>query len=206
MSATLIIIVLTSLVSLVAFSQHDIFNNLKHYPFAEQRDKSYYRWLTGGLLHGDEMHLFINMYVLYLFGRYVESYITMKNPVYGSWIYIILYFLIMVMANIPTYYKYRNSPHFSSVGASGAVTGLVFIFILLNPWELLYVFFAIPIPAILFGILYLWYSSWAADKNRDNIDHYGHFFGAVAGLLSFIILSPEAIRIFIHKFVNDFPL
>lgn len=207
MTTTILIIIATCIVSFLGFKNYAIFDQLKHFPSIEHQDKSYYRWLTGGFLHGDEMHLFVNMYVFYMFGTYVEYFIKSSSYAqFGSIIFLVLYLLIIAMANIPTYFKYKNSTFFSSVGASGGVTGLVFIYILLNPWEMLYLFFAIPIPAILFGVLYLWYSSWAADKNRDNIDHYGHFFGALAGIATFTIIYPRVLPAFFEKLIYNFPL
>ena len=207
MTTTILIIIITCLVSLIGFNNYTFFDQLKHYPSIEYQDKSYYRWLTSGFLHGDMMHLFVNMYVFYIFGTYVEMFIKSSSlGAYGGIIYLVLYLLIIVMANIPTYFKYKNVTFFSSVGASGGVTGLVFIYILLNPWNMLYLFFAIPIPAIVFGVLYLWYSSWSADKNRDNIDHYGHFFGALAGMAAFIVLYPKVFPAFVEQLVHNFPL
>ncbi|MEZ4912059.1 MAG: rhomboid family intramembrane serine protease [Saprospiraceae bacterium] len=141
MTTTILIIIATCIVSFLGFKNYAIFDQLKHFPSIEHQDKSYYRWLTGGFLHGDEMHLFVNMYVFYMFGTYVEYFIKSSSYAqFGSIIFLVLYLLIIAMANIPTYFKYKNSTFFSSVGASGGVTGLVFIYILLNPWEMLYLF------------------------------------------------------------------
>ena len=127
---TLIIIIITCAVSFLCFNNEKLFNELKHYPVVEASRGQYYRWLTSGFVHGDLMHLFVNMFVLYEFGRPVESYLTYYfGTSGGSILYLMTYLLIIVMGDIPTYYKNRNNPYFASVGASGGVSGILCIFI-----------------------------------------------------------------------------
>ena len=153
------------------------------------------------------MHLFVNMFVLYEFGRPVESYLTYYfGTSGGSILYLMTYLLIIVMGDIPTYYKNRNNPYFASVGASGGVSGILFIFILLYPWSMLGLFAIIPVPAIVFGVLYLWYSTWASKNQNGNIDHEAHFYGAVAGMLIAVITRPEILPEFIDNLITNFPL
>lgn len=140
-----------------------MFDQLKHYPIAESRNGQYYRWLTSGFVHGDFMHLFINMFVLHEFGRSVENYLVHHfDKTGGSILYLATYLLIIIMGDVPTYYKHKDNAYFASVGASGGVSGIIFIFILLNPWNMLGLYMIIPVPAIIFGVLYLWYSTWAS--------------------------------------------
>lgn len=206
-SITLIIIIFTGLISMQGFNRYDLIDRLKHSPYREASGKEYYRLLTSGFLHADWVHLLINMFVLYSFGNYIEAYITslFGDPA-GKIIYLILYLLNIIIANIPTMLKQRHNPSFSSIGASGAVSGIIFIFILLNPWAILYLFFIIPVPAIIAGIGYLIYSSWAANKGHGRLDHSAHFAGAIAGMVMMVILDRQIFNDFLYRLVADFPL
>lgn len=207
LNITTILTIATVVVSLICFNNSSIFNKLKHYPLIEYKDKSYFRWLTSGFVHGDYLHLGVNMFVFYQFGTIVEEYFYASfNGNVGSILYIFIYLATIIMANIPTYYKQKHNGYFSSVGASGGVSGIVFIYIMLQPWSLLGLFAIIPIPAIIFGILYLWYSTWSAKNQNDNIDHEAHFYGAIAGILLAIITTPNILNIFLSQLVNTFPL
>ena len=207
MSVTLILVIVTCLISIVCLNNKSLFDELKHYPIAENRNKEYYRWLTSGFVHGDFIHLFVNMFVLYEFGRTVENNMIIHFGITGGNIlFLFTYLLIIIMGDVPTYYKHKENAYFASVGASGGVSGIIFIFILLHPWSLLGLFAIIPIPAILFGVLYLWYSTWASKNQNDIIDHEAHFYGAIAGLLIAIISRPTIAQEFLTKLVQEFPL
>jgi membrane associated rhomboid family serine protease len=207
LSITLLIIVFTTLVSYQGFSRYDVIDRLKHSPARASAGGEYYRMLTSGFVHADWTHLLVNMFVLYSFGGYIESYIVREfGNVPGRIIYLGLYLLNIVFANIPTAVRHKHNPGFSSIGASGAVSGIIFIFILLQPWSILYLFFIIPVPAIIAGIGYLIYSSWAANHGHGRLDHSAHFAGATAGMLMIILLRREIINDFFFKLVHDFPL
>ena len=207
MSVTLILVIITCLISFLCFNNQKMFDQLKHYPIAEQRNGQYYRWLTSGFVHGDFMHLFINMFVLHEFGRTVEQYLVFHFGLTGgSILFLVTYLLIIVMGDIPTYYKNKENAYFASVGASGGVSGIIFIYILLNPWNMLGLFAIIPVPAIIFGVLYLWYSTWASKNQNGNIDHEAHFYGAIAGLLIAIVSRPAILNEFLVNLINEFPL
>lgn len=205
-SITIIIIIFTALISYQGFNRYTVIERLKHSPILENRNKEYYRLLTSGFVHADWTHLLINMFVLYSFGSTIESYITsiFPNPL-GNIIFVVLYMLNVIIANIPTAIIHKDNPSFSSIGASGAVSGMVFIFILLNPWAILNLFFVIPIPAIIAGIGYLIYSSWAARKGHGRLDHMAHFAGAIGGILMITILNFDILSDFMQRLVSDFP-
>ncbi len=206
-SITLLIILFTGLVSYQGFSRYDIIDRLKHFPVRESGSGEYYRMLTSGFVHADWTHLLVNMFVLYSFGNYIESYIVSEfGNVQGRIIYLILYLLNIVLANIPTLLRHKLNQGFSSIGASGAVSGIIFIFILLQPWSILYLFFIIPVPAIIAGVGYLIYSSWAARQGHGRLDHSAHFAGAIAGMLMIILLRKEIVSEFFFRLINDFPL
>jgi membrane associated rhomboid family serine protease len=206
-SVTLLIIIFTSLISYQAFSRYEIIDRLKHAPAREFAGKEFYRLLTSGFLHADWTHLLVNMFVLYSFGEYIETFIVNEfGNVQGRIIFLVLYLLNIIIANIPTAFMHKNNPSFSSIGASGAVSGIVFIFILLKPWSMLLLFFIIPVPAILAGVGYLIYSSWAAKQEKGKLDHSAHFAGALAGMAMIIILKHEIVGHFLYSLVQDFPL
>lgn len=206
-SITLLIIVFTALVSYQGFSKYTIIDRLKHSPIREAGAGEYYRLLTSGFVHADWTHLLVNMFVLYSFGMVIENYIVNEfGEVKGRVIYLVLYLLNIVLANIPTAFRNKHNPGFSSIGASGAVSGIIFIFILMQPWALLYLFFIIPVPAIIAGAGYLFYSSWAANQGHGRLDHSAHFAGAIAGMLMIILLRKEILTEFFYRLVHDFPL
>lgn len=206
MSITLILVIITTLISIAAFNNRSLLEALKHYPVAEYHHKEYYRMITSGFVHGDFMHLFLNMFVLHEFGRYVEHYFqVVHGDLAGKILYVLIYIAMIITGDIPTFSRHKDNYHFASVGASGAVSGIIFIYILLNPWAMLGLFAIIPIPAIVFGVLYLWYSSWASNNSRDMIDHDAHFYGAIAGIILAAALRPAILTDFITRLIQEFP-
>ena len=203
MSITLAIVILTVLVSWAAFENRSLFEKLTHHPYVEYRNKEYYRFLTSALVHGSWGHLLINMFVFYQFGELVEQYFMLAfDAGKGRLFYLLLYVATTVFADIPTFVKYKNAPHFRSVGASGAVSGILFAFVIFQPWAMLFLFFVIPMPAILAAVAYLVYSSWAGKNKRDMIDHSAHFYGAVFGFLFTIALKPELFGYFVQELMQ----
>ncbi len=197
------LILITGLVSYLAFTDRVMFDRYKHFPYAEARQRQYYRLFTSMFLHADWIHLFINMYVLYIFGGIVEYYLASGyGLVKGGFLYLLIYLLTGVIANIPTMLKHKDNPTFASIGASGAVSGVVFIYILLNPWGKLLIYFVLPMYSIVAGILYLIYSSWASKNSKTNIDHDAHLYGALAGMLLMISLQPGIVQQFINQIKN----
>ncbi|HMR87732.1 MAG TPA: rhomboid family intramembrane serine protease [Saprospiraceae bacterium] len=206
MSLTIIILVITCIVSFLAFNNRTMFDKLKHYPAVEHQRKEYYRWLTSGFLHGDYMHLIINMFVFHSFGTALEQYYTYHfGMIGGSILFGVTYLLTVILANIPTYYKHENNPYYTAIGASGGVSGILFIYILIYPWKNIYLYFSIGVPAIIFGVLYLWYESWAAKNQNDNIGHDAHFFGAIAGIMIAVVSRPAILPEFLRSLIENFP-
>lgn len=197
---TYIIIGFTCLISFMAFNNQELFVKMKHWPYQEARRGEYYRWLTSGFLHGDPMHLIFNMLTLFFFGKYVESFFQYLFPDFGSTLYLVFYLGAIVAASSATYVKYKDTSSFASIGASGAVAAVLFASILLDPTIGIMMFFIpIPIPGFIFGVLYLWYSSYAARRGGDNIDHLAHFFGAVFGFFFPLLLEPSLFMNFIQR-------
>lgn len=205
-SITLILILISGFASYQAFNNRSLFTRLMHSPYLEHKDKEYYRFISSGFIHGNWMHLLINMFVLYQFGEYVEGrFVSLFGDLMGRINYLLLYFLTIIFANISTFLKHRENPSFASVGASGAISGIVFVYVIFQPWSWLLLFFIIPIPAIVAAVLYLFYSSWASKNSQDFIDHDAHLYGAVFGFWFAIFLKPGLFSLFLDRLVHGLP-
>lgn len=195
---TLSIIVLTCLVSASAFNNTKLLDNLIFWPPAISIRHQYYRFITCALIHADIMHLAFNMITLYFFGRVMEAYYmgVLGLPHYC---YLLLYAGAVIVANIPTYIKRHDDYNYRSLGASGGVCAVLFAFILLRPWERIYLFGAIGIPAILYAVLFLVYSVYMSRRGGDNVNHDAHFWGALFGIVFTAILRPDVLSTFVNE-------
>ncbi len=192
LSITLIIIILTSLISFSAFSNEKLMDNLIFYPPAISEHNQWYRFFSNGLLHADMTHLIFNMFSLYLFGNVVESQFMQIFGNMGKFLYLAMYILALGACLLPTYSKNKHNYHYRSLGASGAVSAVIFASILLNPLMGMGLFFIpIYIAGFLFGFIYLTISSWLDRKGGDNINHSAHIFGALFGI-GFLIVACKA--------------
>lgn len=193
MSLTLFIILITVGVSLLAFNDANWKYKLIFSPTIIEEKNQWYRFLTCGLIHADFMHLLVNMYVLYMFSEQVEEFFHFEI-LFGDIKFLILYFLTIMLANVRTFFKERHNHHYFSLGASGGVSGIVFSYMLLNPFAKLgLLFIPIQIPAYVFGPLYLIYCHYMSRRGGDNINHDAHLWGAVAGILLTFISYPDAV-------------
>lgn len=198
MSSTLVIIAVTSIVSIMAFSNSRLLDQLILWPPAISRDKEYYRLLSYGLVHADPMHLFFNMFTLYFFGRVMEQ---LYNMVLGPFGFVLFYAGALVASILPTYLRNRGNSRYRSLGASGAVSATLFAFILLQPWAQILVF-VIPMPAILFAVLYVVYEFWLERQGADNVNHNAHLWGAAYGVLFTIVMEPRVLGVFFSQLVH----
>lgn len=193
-SHTTAIVVITVIVSFLAWQNRLMMERLIFNPIAITRHKQYDRFITHGFIHADSMHLLFNMFTLYSFGRAIEDFYIHQ---FGNFGFILFYLLAIVVAIIPSFAKHKNNSRYLSLGASGAVSAVVFAYILFAPWRMLYFFGILPIPAIIFAILYIAYSTYADRRGTDNINHSAHLYGAIFGLLATIISEPAVIIHFI---------
>ena len=205
---TILLIVFTSAISILAFNNRDVFDKLQLNPYAVFHKKEWYRIISHGFIHADWVHLFINMFVLFSFGSAVESIFKqlaiegiIKSPVFT---FVLLYFASMIFATVTTVAKQKDNQYYNSVGASGAVSAIVFTSIFFQPLAKLYFYAVIPTPGIVFGILYLAYSQYMSKRNNDNINHDAHFIGAVFGFLFPLILEPKLIHVFLGQLFSIF--
>ncbi len=199
---TLIIVVITSLFSIIAFNQHSLIYKYQFNPYQILKRKQYSRLILHAFLHANWTHLIVNMLVLYSFGTALERYF---QQFFGnSWIpyYLILYFGAILVSPLYALYKHRNDYNYSAIGASGAVSAVVFAAIFFDPWNKIYFFMLIPMPGIVFALLYLLYSWQMSRRATDNIAHDTHFFGAIFGFLLPIVLNPDLFTFFINKLLG----
>lgn len=183
---TLITIIIANiLVSLKGFSDEYFFRKYEFH-LSSIRTGQQYRLLSSGFLHVDWTHLAFNMITLYFFAPVVTNFI-------GDTSFLIIYFISLIAGSLFALYYHKNEPHYRAVGASGAVSGIIYSAILLQPNMMLYIFFAIPIPAYIFGIGYLIYSIYGMKNRVGNIGHSAHFGGAIGGFLATLIFRPTLI-------------
>jgi membrane associated rhomboid family serine protease len=189
-TVTLIILLLTCVISFTAFSNERLTNNLIFYPPAVTNNNQWYRFITCGLIHADFLHLAFNMYTFYIFGNLVERTFVEIFDASGKALYTIMYVASLVACLLPTYFKHKNDGYYRSLGASGAVSAVIFAGIILYPTMGLRIFpIPLDIPAFIFGPLYLIVSAYLAKKGHGNINHSAHIWGAVFGILFLIVTS-----------------
>ena len=186
---SLIIVIATSVISIISFSNESLWRFLALEPYRMKRSREYHALLTSGLIHGNYIHLFLNMYVLAMFGPQLEM-------VLGSQTFLLVYAVSLLVGSIYPFVKYRDNPTYVAIGASGAISGVVFGFCLFWPTATLLLFFVLPIPAVLFAIAYVAYSVFAMKRVEDNIGHEAHLAGGIGGLLATIAVRPESVQIF----------
>lgn len=195
---TLMLLIINVMVSLYAlFMDQSLLGRLAFKPFLIREQKEYHRFISAGFVHVGLGHLLFNMITLYFFGPPLELFL-------GTGKFLMLYFGSELVAHGFTYYANKDQPSYAAVGASGAVSGVVLSFCLFQPFTMLYLFFAVPIPAILFAIGYIFGSYYAARKAKDGKDqgffggiaHEAHLGGAIGGLVLTVLLEPRSLAIF----------
>jgi len=203
---TLVIVILTVLTSVAAFRRQELFHRFDLSPARIVHQGQYYRIFTHAFLHADYWHLGINMLVLYSFGTFIEqkfAALQAEGLIFsGTFFYLLLYVGSIAVASITTVTRYRNQEAYSAVGASGAVSAVVFAYIFFAPMNKIYFYLVLPIPGILFGVLYLVYSSYMSRRSHDHINHSAHFWGAMAGFLFPILLEPSLFLDFLDQLLR----
>jgi membrane associated rhomboid family serine protease len=190
LSITLIIVIITSLVSVGGFNNQKLIDDLIFYPPAITQRNQWYRFFSCGLIHADAGHLIFNMFSLYLFGEFVEKSFGMVFAEKGKAFYLAMYIIALMVCLLPTFAKHKNDYYYRSLGASGAVSAVIFAGLLLEPRNKVGFFFIPPIiPGYVFGPLYLILSTYLEKKSRDNVNHSAHIWGAIFGLLFVIIMA-----------------
>ena len=183
-NVVLLIIVANVLFSMQGFNNISFFEKYK-FNIAGIKRGEQIRMLSSGFLHADWVHLGFNMYTLYIFAPIVINFL-------GNLKFILIYLASLIIGNLLSFFFHKNEPHYSAIGASGAVSGILYASILLYPgMDLFIMFIPIPIPAYIFGIGYLLYSIYGMKSQRDNIGHDAHFGGAIAGYIMTLAFEPH---------------
>lgn len=199
---TIIIIIITCFISIMAFSRYDITEKLQFNAVKIYHKHEYYRLISHGFIHANWEHLIVNMIVLYSFGGATELYFHYNFGKMANAYFLILYFGGMLFSNGYAMIKYRNNPYYNAIGASGAVSSILFCTILFDPWNKIYFFGILPIPGILFAILYLVYCGYMNKKGGDYVAHDAHLLGSIFGLIFPIIMDPNLLASFITKLIS----
>lgn len=172
-------------------------------PYVIQKDQQWYRFFSHGLVHANWMHLLFNAYVLLMFGGVVEVQLKHSSifGVLGPIVYLALYISGLLMSSVYSFYKHRENRGYAALGASGAVSSVVFASILLQPTAGMGLIFlpGIYLPSVLFGLLYLLYSVYMSKKGTDNIGHDAHYWGAVWGFVFLVVAKPSLFMLFLEQ-------
>ena len=203
---TYIIIAFTAVISIMAFNNSEFFSKFQFNAYQIYYRKELHRLLSHGFLHANWTHLIVNMLALLLIGPAVERYFN--ELMYAGIIkhhrllYLIFYLIAIVISSLISLFKQKNNAWYNSVGASGAVSAIIFFYIFFNPWKMLYIYGILPVPGIILGAVYLLYSHIMSKRNIDNINHDAHFIGAVFGFLFPVILDFRLLGNFIAEFLS----
>ena len=184
MSLSTTIIIITGITTYLGFNDHKLFERFK-FSVSGIKSGEYHRFITSAFLHANWSHYFVNMFTLYFFGDFVVNY-------FGSTYFLLIYFGGVFIGNYLSYYFHKNDLWYSAIGASAGVNAVIFSFVALYPYEFIWLFAIIPIPAILFALGYLWYTTKGTGNTYSRIGHEAHFGGAIAGVVATILLDSQA--------------
>lgn len=194
---TFSIIGFTVLISFIAFNNEEAKHKLLFYPYGMNTPNEYYRFISYGFIHADYIHLFFNMFTLYSFGRIAEAVLFNKSQ------YLIFYITALIASAIFDFIKNRGNSRYGALGASGAVSAVVFSTIIFNPWErAIAIFGVIALPNIVFAVLYLVYCAYMAKRGGDNIGHSAHLWGSVYGFVFTGIIHPDLLQSFFQQLMH----
>ena len=198
MPITLVIIAITCIVSFMAFKNSRLMNDLILWPPAITRQREYHRLVTYGVVHADFGHLLFNMVTLFFFGQQMEPFFTQMLGPLG---FALFYIGGLVLSILPTYLKNRANPNYRSLGASGAVSAVLFAYILLAPWQRIIVL-VVPMPAIVYALLYTGYSLYMDRRGQGNVNHSAHLWGAAYGVIFTLLVNHRVLPHFIDALTH----
>ncbi len=204
---TYLIIATVCLVTISAFSKREVYFKLMFNPYQVKHSNQWYRFISHAFVHADWSHLLFNMLTLFFFGVFVEAAFAHYFGEKATFLYVSEFILASIISSVPSFLKHKDNYSYNAVGASGAVSAILFTSILFNPLNKIYIFFIpIGIPAFIFGIFYLAYSAYMSKKNIDNIGHDAHFWGAVFGFVFPLALKPTLFVDFVNIIKLNFGL
>jgi membrane associated rhomboid family serine protease len=187
---------------MMAFSRPNMFAEFMMNPYKVKSRGQYYRFITSGFIHQNHMHLILNMFSFYFFGRIIE---TVFGMVFGDWgpvYYVALYFIAIVVSDLPSYLKHKDNPGYNSLGASGGVAAVIFASIVFQPIQKICLFIAICLPGFILGTAYIIYSYYQGRKSNDNINHDAHLYGALFGFIFCVVLYPPSLMGFVKQIMG----
>jgi membrane associated rhomboid family serine protease len=199
---TLYIIVFTLIISAIAFSNQELFYKFQFNAYLIKYHKQYHRFLTHGFIHADWIHLLMNMFVLFFFGSAVEEYFAFLFEKKAIFYFILLYVGGILFAALPSYKRHQEHSYYNSVGASGAVSAIVFSSVVFDPVRSICLYGVLCFPGILWAIAYLVYSYYKSKQDNDFINHDAHFWGAIFGVLFTIMLKPVLLFHFFRRILD----
>lgn len=197
MLITILLVAVTCAVSFTCFSNRGLLERLLLWPPAVGRGE-YYRLVTNAFVHADGQHLLFNMITLFFFGRAIEGFFERYIGVLG---FLAFYLVASVISVLPSYLQHRNDSRYRSLGASGAVSAVLFAFILLAPWSTIYVFF-FPVPAIVYAALFTAYGLYAGRMGHDHINHSAHLWGGGFGIVFTLAMEPKLGAVFVQRLLS----
>jgi membrane associated rhomboid family serine protease len=195
-----ILTLVTAGLSIYGFNNRSVISALILHPYTAVRHREWYRIVTHAFIHADWMHLIFNMVALWSFGAAIFEAMG-RMTLIPSVHFFVMYFGAILFSSISDLVKHRKDQSYATLGASGAVSAVIFFSILINPWSMILIFF-IPCPGIIFGALYLVYSQWMSRKSVGKINHDAHFYGALFGLLYPLFIQPKIYTSFIHLLLH----
>ena len=196
---TLLLIVLNVVFSYAAFTSREVMGKAIFNPYLVSHNKEWWRFITSGFIHADWLHLGVNMFTLYFFGDITLFMYKIAFGDHAIYYFLVMYFGGMIVACLPAYQKHKDDPGYNALGASGAISSLLFAFIIFQPMEPIYLYGVIGLPGVIFAVLYLFYSNYAAKRARDNIGHEAHLWGAIFGFTFTLVMKPELFSKFIES-------
>ncbi len=202
---TLSLIAANVIFSLIGFYQPSFLNRTIMSPYLVKRKHQYYRMITSGFLHADFIHLFFNMFTLYFFGNAIEFYFS-RYGLGGTVSYVVMYFAALLVSDIPSYIKHQENPGYHSLGASGAVSAVVFASIVFGPWNKIWLYGAFGISFLVYAVLFIMYCINMGKKANDNINHDAHLWGSLFGLVFTLALimaiNPDLMQQVIQELIH----
>lgn len=197
MIVTLLLIGVTAVVSFLALNRAELAQRLLLWPPAVQRGQAY-RLLSYGLVHADLQHLLFNMITLFFFGRAIEGFFASRIGEAG---FALFYASALIISIAPSYLRHRRDAAYMSLGASGAVSAVLFAFVMLAPWSLIFVF-VLPLPAIVYAAMYIGYSVYMQRRGNDNVNHSAHLWGGLYGAVFTLIMEPRVGPVFLARLLH----